>query len=73
MTKKLHGVTILVPESRELDLFAGMLEAHGARTLRCPLVTILQVAAVAIGGALSKPDELQNLGWELTSYRRLGL
>jgi uroporphyrinogen-III synthase len=44
MTKKLHGVTILVPESRELDLFAGMLEAHGARTLRCPLVTILDAA-----------------------------
>jgi len=44
MTKKLHGVTILVPESRELDLFAGMREAHGARTLRCPLVTILDAA-----------------------------
>ena len=44
MTKKLHGVTILVPESRELDLFAGMLEAYGARTLRCPLVTILDAA-----------------------------
>jgi uroporphyrinogen-III synthase len=42
--KRLHGVTILVPESRELDLFAGMLETHGARTLRCPLVTILDVA-----------------------------
>src|SRR5580704_18857090 len=44
MTKKLRGVTILVPESRELDLFAGMLEAYGARTLRCPLVTILDAA-----------------------------
>jgi uroporphyrinogen-III synthase len=44
MSKELHGVTILVPESRELDLFAGMLEAHGARTLRCPLVTILDAA-----------------------------
>jgi uroporphyrinogen-III synthase len=44
MTKKLHGVTILVPESRELDRFAGMLEAHGARTLRCPLVAILDAA-----------------------------
>ena len=36
-----------------------------------------QVAALAVGildrGALSKPDELQNLGWDLTRYRRLGL
>jgi uroporphyrinogen-III synthase len=40
---KLQGLTILVPESRELDLFAGMLEAQGARALRCPLVTILDV------------------------------
>lgn len=31
----------MVPESRELDLFAGMLERQGATTLRCPLVTIL--------------------------------
>ncbi|HKU65219.1 MAG TPA: uroporphyrinogen-III synthase [Rhizomicrobium sp.] len=36
----LDGLTILVPESRELDLFAGMLEAQGALALRCPLVRI---------------------------------
>jgi uroporphyrinogen-III synthase len=36
----LDGLTILVPESRELDLFAAMLEAEGARALRCPLVRI---------------------------------
>lgn len=36
----LEGLTILVPESRELDLFAGMLEAQGAQALRCPLVRI---------------------------------
>jgi uroporphyrinogen-III synthase len=36
----LDGLTILVPESRELDLFAGMLEAQGATALRCPLVQI---------------------------------
>lgn len=36
----LDGLTILVPESRELDLFAGMLEAQGAQALRCPLVQI---------------------------------
>lgn len=37
----LHGRLIVVPESRELDLFARMLEAQGAKTLRCPMVTIL--------------------------------
>jgi uroporphyrinogen-III synthase len=36
----LDGLTILVPESRELDMFAGMLEAQGAQALRCPLVQI---------------------------------
>ncbi|HWU54264.1 MAG TPA: uroporphyrinogen-III synthase [Rhizomicrobium sp.] len=39
----LNGLTILVPESRELDLFAGMLEAQGAKTLRCPLVQIVDL------------------------------
>lgn len=39
----LDGLTILVPESRELDLFAGMLEAQGAKALRCPLVRIVDV------------------------------
>ena len=41
---RLTGLTVMVPESRELDLFAGMLEGEGARTVRCPLVTILDVA-----------------------------
>jgi uroporphyrinogen-III synthase len=41
MSGDLAGRRILVPESRELDLFAQMLEARGAETLRCPLVTIL--------------------------------
>ena len=34
----LAGKRILVPESRDLDLFAGMMEQHGAETIRCPLV-----------------------------------
>jgi uroporphyrinogen-III synthase len=38
-----HTLTILVPESRELALFAGLLEAEGARVLRCPLVRILDL------------------------------
>jgi uroporphyrinogen-III synthase len=47
MTSRLANLTILVPESRELDLFAGMLEGEGARTVRCPLVTILDLEAPA--------------------------
>lgn len=37
----LAGRTIAVPETRELDLFAQMLEQRGAETVRCPLVAIL--------------------------------
>lgn len=37
----LAGMRILVPESRELDLFAAMLEAEGGIPLRCPMVKIL--------------------------------
>lgn len=36
----LHGRRIGVPESRQLDLFAQMLENRGAEVLRCPLVDI---------------------------------
>jgi uroporphyrinogen-III synthase len=36
----LAGLTVLVPESRELDLFADMLAAEGATPARCPLVRI---------------------------------
>jgi len=41
VTQPLKGRRIVVPESRELDLFAGMLEAQGAETIRCPMVRIL--------------------------------
>ncbi len=36
----LAGHTIAVPEARELDVFAGLLERRGASVLRCPLVAI---------------------------------
>jgi uroporphyrinogen-III synthase len=36
----LQGRRIAVPESRELDLFASLLERRGATVLRCPLVDI---------------------------------
>lgn len=41
--KPLAGRRILVPESRELDLFARMLEERGAEAVRCPMVTILDL------------------------------
>lgn len=36
----LAGLAVLVPESRELDLFATLLAAEGAIPVRCPLVKI---------------------------------
>ena len=36
----LTGRTVAVPETRELEVFAAMLERRGARVLRCPLVAI---------------------------------
>lgn len=37
----LSGRTIAVPETRELDVFADLLQRRGATVLRCPLVGIL--------------------------------
>jgi uroporphyrinogen-III synthase len=36
----LEGRTIAVPETRQLDVLAGLLERRGATVLRCPLVGI---------------------------------
>jgi uroporphyrinogen-III synthase len=36
----LAGRTVAVPESREIEVFAGLLERRGARVVRCPLVAI---------------------------------
>src|SRR3981081_4509223 len=36
----LAGRTVAVPETRELEVFAAMLERRGARVVRCPLVAI---------------------------------
>ena len=43
MSGAIQGRRIAIPESRELDLFAAMLERHGAITVRCPLVSIHDV------------------------------
>jgi uroporphyrinogen-III synthase len=40
----LIGRTIAVPESRELEVFAALLERRGARVIRCPLVAIRDAA-----------------------------
>lgn len=48
----LAGRTIALPETRELDLFAQMLETRGAATVRCPLVSILDA-----------PDPAPVLAW----------
>jgi uroporphyrinogen-III synthase len=38
--RSLAGRTIAIPESRELEVFASMLERRGANVIRCPLVAI---------------------------------
>jgi len=43
MSNTLAGRRIVVPETRELDLLADMLERHGATAVRCPLVSIRDV------------------------------
>jgi uroporphyrinogen-III synthase len=37
----LHGKVVALPEARELDRLAQLLEEHGATPLRCPMVQIL--------------------------------
>jgi uroporphyrinogen-III synthase len=43
-TQTLTGKTIAVPETRELDVFAALLERRGASVVRCPLVAIRDAA-----------------------------
>ncbi|MGE0114903.1 MAG: uroporphyrinogen-III synthase [Steroidobacteraceae bacterium] len=40
LEQSLSGRVIAVPEARQLDVFAGLLERRGGRVLRCPLVSI---------------------------------
>ncbi len=39
----LDGLRILVPESRQLNLFVNMIEQEGGTAIRCPLVQILDI------------------------------
>jgi uroporphyrinogen-III synthase len=50
--RSLQGRTIAVPETREIDVFAAMLERRGATVLRCPMV-----------GILDAPDPAPVLAW----------
>lgn len=43
MADSLLNKRVAIPETRELNLLARMLEQEGARVLRCPLVSILDV------------------------------
>src|SRR5256885_12780121 len=36
----LAGRVVAVPETREIDVFAAMLERRGAQVVRCPMVAI---------------------------------
>ncbi len=44
----LSGRTVAIPETRELDVFARMLEERGAIAVRCPLVAIHDTPDVAL-------------------------
>jgi uroporphyrinogen-III synthase len=44
MSGGLAGRRIVVPETREIEVLAGMLERHGAEIIRCPLVAIRDAA-----------------------------
>lgn len=52
LNSPLAGRTIAVPETRELEVFANMLERRGAHVVRCPLVAILDA-----------PDPQRVLAW----------
>ena len=44
MSNELAGLRVVVPETRELEVLARMLERQGATALRCPLVAIIDAA-----------------------------
>jgi len=54
-TQPLTGRTIAVPETREIELFAAMLERRGATVVRCPMVAIRDA-----------PDPAPVLDWSRT-------
>jgi uroporphyrinogen-III synthase len=84
MGDALAGRRIVVPETREIDVFARMLEQHGATTIPCPMVAITDVADAAPVVAwlrrftTAPPDDLilmtgEGLGRLVDFARRVGL
>jgi uroporphyrinogen-III synthase len=84
MGAALAGRRIVVPETRELDVLARMLEQHGAITIRCPMVAMTDVADAAPVVAWLRrfttehPDDLilltgEGLGRLVGFARRAGL
>jgi len=60
----LTGITVALPETREIERMAGLLEAAGATTLRCPLVALVDppdFAAVDTWLALFANDGFDDL------------
>ena len=47
MTQPLNGRTVALAEGRQLEELAQMLEKEGARTVRCPMVSILDAPEAA--------------------------
>lgn len=50
----LSGRSIIIPESREFDLFSSMIGRHGATVIRCPLVRIRVLSEFAALDAWSE-------------------
>ncbi len=84
MGDALAGRRIVVPETRELDVFARMMEQHGAITIRCPMVAMTDVPDAAPVVAWLRrfttdhPDDLilmtgEGLGRLVGFARRAGL
>ncbi|HWB51653.1 MAG TPA: uroporphyrinogen-III synthase [Stellaceae bacterium] len=76
MALALEGRRIVIPETREGEVLAGMLERHGATVVRCPLVAIRDaddpapVVAWLRRFAAAPPDDLILFTGE--GLRRLG-
>jgi uroporphyrinogen-III synthase len=83
MSGALAGRRIAVPETRELDVLARMLERHGAVALRCPLVAIHDAPDTEVEAWLRRfvadpPDHVvlltgEGIGRLLGFARRFGL
>jgi len=76
------GRTIAISETRELDVFAGLLERRGATVMRCPLIAIHDAPdpkpvlawiarVVASGARRFDPIDRRGIAMRLRCVRRL--